>query len=459
MNLVASPTRFVLNIYLASILSPSDYGKMVIPFIIVALSDIFIDSGLKSSLIQRSSLEPDDSSTVFFTNLGVSSFLAVIFISSSHFIEAFFQIESLQYLLILVSLALVIKSTALINEARLQIKGLYARLILIELIAYLLGYGVAILLAKKGFGPFSLAVMAICTSSCYSIGLLMAEKFRPNPKLFSKKLFFLHWRFGKYLLGGGLLETFSSKIDELLLSKVIPVDKLGLFSKGRDFSNIMGIIGSKFFARPWFSVMSSHASDSEYFRKRYVLAFSFLVIGGMVLILLNANYGELFIGIALGEKWIKLSKLFNLFIISTALYYLITFNKYSLLALAKSNTNFRLEVVFFAIRFSSLMIVFLMFMQSEFLIEAILFVDIISRYLLLLLQSVLMSRILQSKKITLPLVILPLVCNLFYGLILRNYPLHHYINSLLLLVLTLIILTILYFKGYLKIPGFVIKKW
>lgn len=397
MNFISAPVRFGLNLYLASCLLPSDFGAMVIPAVIISLSTILVDSGFKASLIQKNTLKNSHSSTIFFVNFLVSFILFILFVAISVPLESFFEIENLSILIILTSCSLVIKSLSMVNEARMQIKGHYGQLIFIELLSYIIGYTIAILLAKKGYGPISIAVMSLIASLFYTLGLVYRERFLPRYILISRKLFFLHWRMGKSLLGQGLLEVFSEKIDEIVLSKFIGVNKLGLYSKGREYSGTLGIIGSKFFARPWFSIMSKFSSNKIFFFKRFKLAYICLVGVGLGLVVGNYFFGVLFIEKFLGSQWVSLASLFNYFIASSALYYLVVFNKYSILALGKSSINLRIEMYYNSIKILLLFLIFIFLNKSTHLIIFLVGLDIITKIIMLIIQGVFFNKILYSK--------------------------------------------------------------
>jgi len=396
-NLIAAPVRFSLNLFLASCLLPGDYGAMVIPAVIVGISTILIDSGLKSSLIQKSTLKTDHSSTIFFVNLLVSVVLSLIFTVLAYPLELFFKVHNLSLLIILASVSLIIRSVSMVSEARLQIKGKYGALTIIEMISYVVGYLVAIYLAKHNYGPFSLISLALVSAFIYSLGLFYLERFIPKFKAMSKKLFWLHWRMGKNLLGQGLLEAFSDKIDEVILGRLIGVSKLGLYSKGREYSNTLGVIGSKFFARPWFSIMSKFSTNKDFFSKRYKVAYLLLIVGGMIMISANYYFGRVFIKTVLGKQWMPLASYFQYFIISTAIYYLVTFNKYTILALGKPQVNLKIEIAYSVFRLVSLIFVFFLYGKSENLVYMLICLDIISRISMIILQSLSLGEILKSK--------------------------------------------------------------
>lgn len=397
MNLVAAPLRFALNLLLASFLMPSDYGAMVIPAVIVGISTVLVDSGFKASLIQKNTLKSNHCSTIFFVNLFVSIILFVLFLLISKPLQLFFNIDNLTVLIVVTSFSLVIRSISMVSEARMQIEGSYGRLIFIEMISYVIAYLVAIYMARQGYGALSIAFLALVSAFFYTFFLLMVDRFMPNIKLVSKKLFLIHWRMGKNLLGQGLLEVFSDKVDEVILGKFIGVSKLGSYSKGREYSNTLGVIGSKFFARPWFSVMSKHSSNKHYFTEKFRLAFVGLIVIGCLLISGNYFLGHFFIEKTLGAQWLPLVDLFKYFILSTAMYYLVVFNKYTILALGKSKANFTIEIIYSISRLSALILIFILFKNKPNLIYYLIGLDIFAKCLMLVLQSYFFNKILYNK--------------------------------------------------------------
>lgn len=397
MNLVAAPLRFTLNLLLASFLMPSDYGAMVIPAVIVGISTVLVDSGFKASLIQKNTLKSNHCSTIFFVNLFVSIALFVLFLLLSKPLELFFNIENLTVLIIVTSFSLVIRSISMVSEARMQIQGSYGRLIFIELISYVIAYLVTIYMARQGYGALSIAFLALVSAFFYTILLLAVDRFVPNIKLVSKKLFWIHWRMGKSLLGQGLLEVFSDKVDEVILGKFIGVSELGSYSKGREYSNTLGVIGSKFFARPWFSVMSKHSTNKPYFTEKFRLAYVGLIIVGSLLMSGYYYVGDFFIEFTLGAQWLPLADLFKYFILSTAMYYLVVFNKYTILALGKAKVNFTIEIIYSITRLSALALIFILFRNETNLIYFLIGLDVAAKCLMLIIQSYFFNRILNNK--------------------------------------------------------------
>ncbi|VTQ00053.1 oligosaccharide flippase family protein [Sphingobacterium daejeonense] len=66
---------FVINLVLARVLLPSDFGTIALYGILMSVSAVLINGGLTSSLIRAKEVDERDLSTVFWFNLGVSLIL------------------------------------------------------------------------------------------------------------------------------------------------------------------------------------------------------------------------------------------------------------------------------------------------------------------------------------------------------------------------------------------------
>ena len=71
----AQAVSFIVSIILARLLTPDDFGTIALIGVFITICNIFIDSGFGNALIQRKSIDEIDTSSVFYTNLGVSLIL------------------------------------------------------------------------------------------------------------------------------------------------------------------------------------------------------------------------------------------------------------------------------------------------------------------------------------------------------------------------------------------------
>ena len=67
----AQLVKFCVELILARILLPDDYGLIALVTVFITISNVFVDSGLGNALIQKKDADQTDFSTVFLILFGV----------------------------------------------------------------------------------------------------------------------------------------------------------------------------------------------------------------------------------------------------------------------------------------------------------------------------------------------------------------------------------------------------
>ena len=83
--------NFVVQIAMARILLPSDYGLIAMLTIFIAMAQTLVDSGMTTSVIREKEIRPIDYSTVFITNLLISLSVYIIVFTIAPLVGAFYE--------------------------------------------------------------------------------------------------------------------------------------------------------------------------------------------------------------------------------------------------------------------------------------------------------------------------------------------------------------------------------
>ena len=86
---------FVVSVVLARLLDPSDYGVLTMLTVFIAVSQVFVQSGLNTALIQKKDVDETDLSSVFYVSLGIAVVLYGLLFLLAPAIGAFFAMEAL----------------------------------------------------------------------------------------------------------------------------------------------------------------------------------------------------------------------------------------------------------------------------------------------------------------------------------------------------------------------------
>lgn len=294
---------FVSNIVLARLLMPEDYGTIGMLTIFIAVSTVFIDSGLGNALIQKKNADEMDYSTIFFFNLGMSVFLYFLLFFAAPAIARFYDTSILCDLIRIYGLVLIINSLSLIQNARLRKQLNFKSLTVSTLIAVIVSTIVGIYLAYKGYGVWSLIMMNLVEPAVRTILLWFQCKWLPKLAFSFASLRSL-FRFGGFLLANSLLFTLRRNVLSLVLGKLYTARDLGMYSQAKKLEEIPITSISSIIEQVSFPVFSKLQDDRDRFKqmqRRSLLLLAFICFPLMFLLTVVA---EPLIVFLFTDKWI-----------------------------------------------------------------------------------------------------------------------------------------------------------
>lgn len=68
----------LVTIILSRVLDPTHYGIISIVMIFITLCNVFVTSGMGSSLVQKKEVDDDDYNTAFFISFGIAILLYIL---------------------------------------------------------------------------------------------------------------------------------------------------------------------------------------------------------------------------------------------------------------------------------------------------------------------------------------------------------------------------------------------
>ena len=154
-KITAQVVSFVVSIVLARLLLPNDYGVVAIVNVFIAIVEIFVTSGLGTSLIQKKDADDIDFSTVFWCNIVLSVGLYMIVFFLSPIIASFYDMPILTPVLRVFSLRLPISAVNSIQNAYVSRKMDFRKFFFATLIGTIISAIVGIIMAYMGYGVWS----------------------------------------------------------------------------------------------------------------------------------------------------------------------------------------------------------------------------------------------------------------------------------------------------------------
>lgn len=340
----AQGVQFFVQIFLARLLMPEDYGKIALITIFITISNVFIQSGFNTALIQKKDADEIDFSSVFYLSIVISVMLYIIIFFSAPFIAGYYGEPQLKQLLRVLALSLIFYAVTTVQNAFVSKSMQFKRFFFSSLGGIIISGTVGIFTAYLGWGAWALVCQHLTNTIVVTIVLWITVKWRPK-LTFSfariKRLF----QFGYKLLFSSLIDTVYNNLYGLIIGKLFDSETLGYYNRGDSVpnlivTNINGAISSVLF--PALSDSQDDKNRLKSMMRRSIVTSSYLIFPMMAGIIACA---EPIILVLLTDKWIDCVPFLQLLCIVYSLWPIHTANLQVINALGRSDIYLKLEII------------------------------------------------------------------------------------------------------------------
>ena len=335
---------FVISIILARLLVPSDYGVVGMLSVFLSISQLFIDAGFSSALIQKKDRTDADFSTVFWCNLAISSICYIALFFAAPWIAEFYHMPVLKNLMRVLGLVLVINATYTIQVTRLTTILDFKTQAKVSFTNCVLSGTVGITMASFGFGPWALVSQSIFSSTFCCVAYWLLTKWHPQ-FLFSKESFKRLFAFGSRILAASCLHTLYTNISPIIIGRKYLAAALGVYSRADSLVALPGGIFQSTLGRVIYPVLSSIQDDEPRLRaayNKYLRVITSVVAPSMLLL---AAVSEPLILTLIGERWIACVPYMMVLVIGWMLDPIIIVNLNMIYVKGRSDLVLKLEIV------------------------------------------------------------------------------------------------------------------
>lgn len=335
--------QFVVMVVLARLLAPQDFGLIAILLIFTGIGALLVDSGFGTALIQRQTTTTDDETTVFAFSVGVGIMAAIALVLAAPLIAGFFKQPRLTELTRVIALVLPLGAFAGVPDALLTMRLNFRARASAEAVASLCSGTLAIVLAWRGFGVWSLVWQAVAAIAVRGTMLWLFSGWRPRGH-FRSAAFRSLFGFGGYMLLTGLLNAVAVRLQSLLIGKLFSARELGYYTLAQNTQQAPALLIGNLLNRVGLPVFSTIAHDPAKLRDALQASLRmamFLFVPCMVGIALVAKP---LIALLYGARWTPAAPLLAILVLSAALWPIHVLNLAAIGALGRSNLLLRVEM-------------------------------------------------------------------------------------------------------------------
>ena len=306
---------FILSIFLARLLEPSDFGLIAMVMVIIGIAEIFTDIGLGGALIQRRRVLPVHYSSVFYFNIFIASVLSAITFFSASYIADFYDNPELLIVTEIMSLTFVIAALSSLQSVKLRKELQYKLLTKMRLISAFISGVTAVSLAFYGAGVWSLVVQTLLQGIIYNILIWSSTGWKPSLQ-FSFKALIQLWGFGFRMFLTGLIDNVFTRVDYMLIGKLFDAASLGFYQRAKSLNLFVIRYSSESLMNVLFPVLSKVQNDLQRFQRIVIKGYgvinfaTFLLLGGLFVI------SEELIVLLFGDKWLPSVHIFQILVLS-----------------------------------------------------------------------------------------------------------------------------------------------
>lgn len=335
---------FIVQIILARLLLPADYGAIAILVVFLQIAQVFIDSGFANALIKKNECTEDDYATVFWYNLIVSIIIYLLLFACAPLISKFYNNEILTSVLRVIAVTLILNALSIVQKTRLVKIVDFKSQSKVTLTSSLISAGIGILLAYSGYGVWALAIQHISNSLLQFVLYLTVTKWIPSFS-WSVPSFKYVFDFGSKLLTANLIGVVYKNLYSIVVGKCYSPQDLGYFSRADQLasfpSNNMGNIISRV-SFPIFSAIQDQDNRLLSAYRKLIKYSSFIIFPLM--------YGlwalsEPFIVTVLTDKWLPCVTLLQILCIDWSLDHISQLNLNLLYVKGRTDFVLKLEVI------------------------------------------------------------------------------------------------------------------
>lgn len=336
--------QFSIQIILARLLSPKDYGVVALTSVFITVSTVFVQSGLSTALIQKKEVDEEDYSSVFYVSIVISIIFYGILFVFAPYIAIFYKVAKLKNILRILGVVLFIGAYNSIQQTIIEKKMEFKKLFSSSFGAVSISGIFGVYLAYRDYGIWALVFQQLINQVL--VGIIMFINVRWKPKfIFSFKKVKILFSFGWKLLLSSLIDTMYRELTNLIVGKKYSPSMLGYYNRGTQFpqvivGNFNGAIQSVLF--PTLSLLQREREKLKQVMRRGIVTSSYIIFPCMLGLVVVS---EPLIKIILTDKWLPCVPYLRIFCFSYALWPIHTANLQAINAIGRSDIFLILEII------------------------------------------------------------------------------------------------------------------
>lgn len=297
--------NFVVQIILARILMPEEFGTIALLTVLMTILDVFVTYGFGNSLVVNKKSDDLDFSTCFYFGIFLALLLyGIVWFSSPYISDFFYGRGELDILIKVMALRMPIAAVNSVQHAFVAKNMNFRLFFYATLIGTVMSGFVGITMAYTGFGVWALVAQYLSNALFNTVTLWMMAKWRPK-WIFSFSRLKAIYDYGWKILAVGLVDTVFSQIRSIVIAKQYSRSDLAYYNRGVGFPGFGMKLLEPTINGVLFPALSNCNDDPQMMKsitQRVVKTSTFILCGIMFFLMAVAKP---LVIVLLTEKWLS----------------------------------------------------------------------------------------------------------------------------------------------------------
>jgi O-antigen/teichoic acid export membrane protein len=295
---------------LARLLLKEDFGLVSMATTVTGFLGLFREAGLSMATVQRASVTHEQTSTLFWVNVGLGGVLSVVTVVTAPLIAAFYGDPRLVWATVAVGTSFIFDSATVQHRAMLQRRMRVAALAAIDVGSLAFSVGAGIAMALAGHGYWALVMMMVAQPAVSVPAVWLAAAWIPGmPRRRAGVRSMLVY--GGAVTLNNLVVYLAYNLDKVLIGRFWGAEALGVYGRAYQLINLPNETLNATVGRVAFPALSRIQGDParlrSYFLKGYGLFLSLVI----PLTVGCGLFADDIIVVLLGAKWRDAAAIFR----------------------------------------------------------------------------------------------------------------------------------------------------
>lgn len=336
---------FLVFLLVARQLTPADMGVMAIAMAFALFMDALNELGMPDQIVRFKGNDADAFvHSVFWMQLGVSVLGAGLLLACTPWLVRWYAEPHLTQACGGVALAAIFTAASQTPLALLRKHMAFRAIAIRNTVATLMGGGVGLFLAYTGHGLLALVMMHVVNALTGLVVAFWSCAWRPawrHDGHAVREVSQLAW----HSLGTRLVETVTSRVDQLMIGAFFGTTVLGFYALAVRFFDVIFQTICGPIAAVLFSFLAEKHDEPEVLRRRYLMALRNLALFAPVVFLIAALILPELLGLMFGPKWAPVTPYLHI-ILGAGVVLAVTFSHTAVFsAIGQPRVNFWVSLV------------------------------------------------------------------------------------------------------------------